>query len=202
MENEMKQHGKMQRMMGQNSMQGNAMGNGGCMKDRMKQHGRMQQMMGQNSEPGNTTREGGEMNDKMKQRMDKMQQRMGQNSGGKGGMMQMNRPTTESAVKLGESAGLATDEIRGLFQDWLNQVEAEVLSLISENGGQIDMKVIAGRLSISEQSTRYIVGALFQRGVLELGQVHVAPSHGEQTNQQDEARTPKNETEKDKNELL
>lgn len=117
------------------------------------------------------------MEDMMKQGMGMMKNMMGQggkdSGNGMGGMMEMCTKMTQSVTKSAEMASFATEEIHGLFQDWLNQVETEVLSFVKSNGGTIDIAAIASQLSISEKSARYIVGVLFQRGVLNLGQVHV-----------------------------
>ncbi|MHB1682615.1 MAG: hypothetical protein ACYCYO_07270 [Bacilli bacterium] len=153
--------------------------------------------MGQGNEQRGAAENGG-MNHRMKQRMGMMKQMTGQGGGQKsmdemGGMMRMCRTMTDSVAKSADMAGFATDEIRGLFQDWLNQVEAEVLAYLSENGGQIDVAGIAGRLSISEKSARHIVGSLFQRGALDLGQVHATTSPVQETPGQGDASSEKAE---------
>ncbi len=175
------------------------------MIDRMRQQMGCGCNMGQGNEQRGAAENGGGMNHRMKQRMGMMKQMTGQEGGHAsmgemGGMMQMCRIMTDSVTKSADMAGFATDEIRGLFQDWLNQVEAEVLAYLSENGGQIDVAGIAGRLSISEKSARHIVGSLFQRGALDLGQVHgttspvqEAPGQGDANSEKAEATDTKDE---------
>ena len=161
--------------------------------------------MGQGNQKHGATENGDGMNNRMKQRMGMMKQMTGQGGGQAsmdrvGGMMQMCRTMTDSVAKSADMAGFATDEIRGLFQDWLNQVEAEVLAYLSENGGQIDVAGIAGRLSISEKSARHIVASLFQSGALDLGQVHgttaqvqEAPGQGDANSGKDKGTDTKDE---------
>ena len=161
--------------------------------------------MGQGNQKYGAAENDGGMNNRMKQRMGMMKQMTGQGGGQAsmdrvGGMMQMCRTMTDSVAKSADMAGFATDEIRGLFQDWLNQVEAEVLAYLSENGGQIDVAGIAGRLSISEKSARHNVGSLFQRGALDLGQVHgitsqvqEAPGQGDANSEKDKGTDTKDE---------
>ncbi len=98
------------------------------------------------------------MEDMMKQgmgMMGKMMSQGGQGSGnGMGGMMEMCKNMTQSVMKSADMASFASEEIRGLFQDWLSQVEIEVLASVTSNAGQIDIAAIAGQLSISEKSAR------------------------------------------------
>lgn len=106
---------------------------------------------------------------------------------GMGGMMQICQNMTAAVARSAEMAGFATEEIRGLFQDWFGQIEAEVLDLVGKNSGQIDLSAIADQLSISEKSARHIVGVLFQKGLLDLGQVHVdATQSAQQPTESDE----------------
>ena len=175
------------------------------MMDMMRQQMGCGCNMGQGNQQRGAAENGGGMNNRMKQRMGMMKQMTGQGGGhapmdGTGGMMQMCRTMTDSVAKSADMAGFATDEIRGLFQDWLNQVEVEVLAYLSENGGQIDVAGIAGRLSISEKSARHIVGSLFQRGALDLGQVHgttsqvsEAPGQGDANSEKDKGTDTKDE---------
>lgn len=123
-----------------------------------------------------------DMDNTMRQRMGMMKNMMNQSNprNDMASIMQMCRNMTQSVAKSADMASFATEEIRGLFQDWLSQVETEVLTSIQENGGQIDIAEISSQLSISEKSARYIVGALFQKGAINLGQVHVAETQTQQ----------------------
>ena len=150
------------------------------MEDMMKQRmGMMKNMMGQS---------GGKKHGMG--RMGKMMDQGGQSSqngmGGMGDRMRMCRNMTQSVAKSADMASFATEEIRGLFQDWLGQAEAEVLTFIEGNDGQIDIAAIANQLSISEKSARYLVSVLFQRGAIDLGKVHITQTHEQQAQEQDE----------------
>lgn len=146
------------------------------MDDMMRQGmGMMGKMMGRSNSKG-PSGDGSSMDHMMKHGMGE----------GRGSMMQMCQNMTQSVAKSADMASFATEEIRGLFQDWLGQVETEVLTFIEGHGGQIDIGAIASQLSISEKSSRFIVGSLFQRGALDLGQVHVKEALTTQPMQKEE----------------
>ena len=58
-----------------------------------------------------------------------------------------------------QTAMIATPELQGLFLDWIQQVEEEVLDLLS-NKKSIDVDAIAAELKLSSESISYIVARL------------------------------------------
>ena len=73
--------------------------------------------------------------------------------------MEMCRKITESVAATAEIAGLATPEVRALFEDWASEVEKEILTVIKKEG-QINPLSIAEKFNISEDSALYFVSKL------------------------------------------
>ncbi len=73
--------------------------------------------------------------------------------------MEMYRKMTESVAATAEIAGLATPEVRALFEDWASEVEKEILTVIKKEG-QINPLSIAEKFNISEDSALYFVSKL------------------------------------------
>ncbi len=73
--------------------------------------------------------------------------------------VEMCRRMTESVEATAEIAGLATPEVRALFEDWASEVEKEILNVIKEEG-QISPLSIAEKFKISEDSALYFISKL------------------------------------------
>lgn len=81
--------------------------------------------------------------------------------------MEMCRQMTQAVERASEMAAYATPELRALFEDWLREVEEEVLSFVSERG-KVDAMEIAERLKISEQSAVFLLSRLAREGKIHM----------------------------------
>jgi hypothetical protein len=104
----------------------------------------------------------GEKQDMMMKMMPKM---MGQMMGGDGGMMGMCAKMMSRMSQSSEMAAFATPELRGLFDEWVQQLEAEVMESV-KGKEEIDPEELAAKLKISKESTVYLLSRLAQKGVL------------------------------------
>ncbi|OFY56554.1 MAG: hypothetical protein A2Y87_09775 [Bacteroidetes bacterium RBG_13_46_8] len=64
------------------------------------------------------------------------------------------------------SARFATPELRGLFNEWCQQIENEILAFIKETNS-IDVNKIMEKISLSEESTRYILNRLASKNLID-----------------------------------
>lgn len=81
--------------------------------------------------------------------------------------MEMCRQMTQAVERASEMAAYATPELRDLFEDWLRQVEEEILAFVSEQG-RVDALEIAERLKISEQSAVFLLSKLAREGKIHM----------------------------------
>lgn len=81
--------------------------------------------------------------------------------------MEMCRQMTQAVERASEMAAYATPELRDLFEDWLRQVEEEILAFVSEQG-KGDALEIAERLKISEQSAVFLLSKLARAGKIHM----------------------------------
>ena len=66
-------------------------------------------------------------------------------------------------------ATMATPEIQGLFQDWVEQIETEILDFINNNKDkEINTDEIAANFKISKNSTYYFLTRLAQQDKIKL----------------------------------
>jgi len=65
-------------------------------------------------------------------------------------------------------ATMATPEVQGLFEDWVEQIEQEILSYLKDKD-TIDIKDLANQFKISKDSAYYFVTKLAQKGKIKLG---------------------------------
>jgi hypothetical protein len=72
-----------------------------------------------------------------------------------------------SISRNSEIATFATPEVRQLFEDWVQQVDDEILNLINDNAS-ISPEEIAGKLKISKNSAIYFLSRLAQKGKIDL----------------------------------
>ncbi|PWI57424.1 hypothetical protein BM613_08865 [Sulfoacidibacillus thermotolerans] len=61
--------------------------------------------------------------------------------------------------------------VQGLFEDWLANVQGELLSLLKAQQGKVDLAQIAVHLSISKQSARELIARLYEQEQIEIVQV-------------------------------
>ena len=64
-------------------------------------------------------------------------------------------------------ATLATPEVQGLFEDWVEQIEQEILIYLKEKDS-IDIKDLASQFKISKDSAYYFLTKLAQKGKIKL----------------------------------
>ncbi len=94
--------------------------------------------------------------------MQEMMQRM------MGGMKEFNpmamcQAMLTSVSKAAEMAAYATPEVRTLFEEWAQSVEAEILTALKARG-QVDLNQLGAQLKVSPESTLYFLGKLVREG--------------------------------------
>ncbi|MCL6120119.1 MAG: hypothetical protein M1584_03690 [Deltaproteobacteria bacterium] len=100
--------------------------------------------------------------------------------------MEMCRCMEESVATTAEIAGLATPEVRALFEDWASEVEKEILTVIKEEG-QINPLSIAQKFKISEDSALYFISKLVRDKKIKVNAEFADETLNEQTAQTGEA---------------
>lgn len=97
-----------------------------------------------------------------------MMQRMMKGMMGEGfSPMEMCRQMTLAVERASEMAAYGTPELRGLFEDWLKQVEGEILEFV-EKEGKVDAQEVADKFKISLESSAFILSKLAREGKLNL----------------------------------
>jgi hypothetical protein len=120
---------------------------------------------------------GGSMMDMMHSMMggrgcmsDKMGQKEGKedNSGSTGfNPMDMCRKMMSAISRSSEIATFATPEVRQMFDEWVQQVDEEILAYVKETGST-DPDQIGAYLKISKNSVIYFLSRLAQKGKLSI----------------------------------
>jgi LPS O-antigen subunit length determinant protein (WzzB/FepE family) len=64
------------------------------------------------------------------------------------------------------SAKFATSELRGLFDEWSQQIEKELLDFIKEKGS-IKIDEMAEKFSLSEESIKYLLSRLANKNLID-----------------------------------
>jgi hypothetical protein len=64
------------------------------------------------------------------------------------------------------TAKFATSELRGLFDEWCQQIEKELLDFIKEKGS-IKVAEIAEKFSLSEESIKYLLSRLANKNLID-----------------------------------
>jgi predicted HTH transcriptional regulator len=64
------------------------------------------------------------------------------------------------------TAKFATSELRGLFDDWCQQIEKELLDLIKETNS-IKIDEMAERFNLSEESIKYLLSRLANKNLID-----------------------------------
>ena len=73
--------------------------------------------------------------------------------------MAMCQAMLASVAKSAEMAAFATPEVRTLFEEWAQSVEAEILGVLKARG-PVDLHQLAVQLKVSPESTLYFLGKL------------------------------------------
>ncbi len=71
------------------------------------------------------------------------------------------------------ASSYATNEIRGLFEEWLKNVEEEIIGFVKEKG-KASPEDIASKLKVSKESTLFFIGKLAREGKLSIGEIAIA----------------------------
>jgi len=66
-----------------------------------------------------------------------------------------------------EMGSYATPEVRALFEDWVGEVEKEILTFV-EAKGEVQTKDIAEKLKINEGSVIFFISRLAQQGKVKI----------------------------------
>jgi len=82
-----------------------------------------------------------------------------------------------SVSKAAEMAAYATPEVRTLFEEWAQSVEAEVLNALRTRG-QLDLGQLAAELKISPESALYFVGKLVREGKATISGIRATAAPG------------------------
>lgn len=166
------------------TMMSNMMGKMSLEEKKQMMNGMMENFFG-NMEPG-------EKQDLMKEMMPKMMGMMmggnqqgggnpmmgmmsmmqGMMGGGKDGEesfnpMDMCKQMMTTISNTSELATFATPEIRGLFEEWVQQVDEEILSLLESNKA-FEPEELAKQLKLSRESVIYFLSRLAQKGKISL----------------------------------
>jgi transcription initiation factor IIE alpha subunit len=64
------------------------------------------------------------------------------------------------------TAKFATSELRGLFNEWCQQIEKELLDFVKEKGA-IKVDEMAEKFSLSEDSIKYLLSRLASKNLID-----------------------------------
>lgn len=87
--------------------------------------------------------------------------------------MEMCKGMMESITKTAEMASHATPEVNALFEEWVAEVEKEVLNAIRQQGGEVNLEEISRTLQISEGSVLYFISRLISGKKLKVISVEI-----------------------------
>jgi len=82
-------------------------------------------------------------------------------------MMEQMAGSMNESVK---ATSYATPEMRGLFEEWMQNLEEEVTAFVRDKG-KATPSDIAKKLKISEESTLFLVGKLAREGKLTIPEI-------------------------------
>jgi hypothetical protein len=66
-----------------------------------------------------------------------------------------------------ELASYSTPELRGLFDDWLNEIEKEILAFLKDRN-RVDYNEIAQHFRLKHESVIFILGKLAREGKINM----------------------------------
>jgi hypothetical protein len=150
--------GDMNENMMQDKMSGGNNGMGGKMHHMGKTMMNKTLDSHQTNEADNEKEQGSNANP-MKMGMGMMSNMMGKMKDENFNPMEMCKTMRESIAATAKIASLATPEVQALFEDWVSEVEKEILNIIKAEG-QINPSAIADKLKITEDSALYFVSKL------------------------------------------
>ncbi|HOP86694.1 MAG TPA: hypothetical protein PLM71_09860 [Syntrophorhabdaceae bacterium] len=110
----------------------------------------------------------------MSEMMKNMMQNMMKDSGSMPEMcMKMMEQMMGSMAESAKNASYATPEMRGLFEEWLKNLEAEVIEFVKEKG-KATPNDISEKLKISKDSIIFLIAKLAKEGKLTIGEIKIA----------------------------
>ncbi|VAX17065.1 hypothetical protein MNBD_NITROSPINAE03-1997 [hydrothermal vent metagenome] len=84
--------------------------------------------------------------------------------------MKMCKQMTGAVAETAAMASYSTDEVRGLFEEWIKVVEDEILGFVEEKG-TCDPSGIAAKIAISDESALYFISKMAREGKLNISEV-------------------------------
>jgi predicted transcriptional regulator len=69
-------------------------------------------------------------------------------------------------TETANTARFATPELRGLFNEWCDQIESEVLEFIKQEKG-VNIDNISKKIQLSEESVKYLLNNLASKNLIE-----------------------------------
>ncbi len=91
--------------------------------------------------------------------------------------MAMCQAMMSSVSKSAELAAYATPEVRTLFEEWAENVGAEVLAAVRSRG-RMSLTELAAALKISPESALVFLGRLVREGKVKISAIEAAESKG------------------------
>ncbi len=79
----------------------------------------------------------------------------------------MCRRMMDAVGQASDLASYATPELRQIFEEWLGQIEGEILQAVTESG-QSDVGSLAQRFKLSNESVQFILFRLARQGKIDL----------------------------------
>ena len=77
------------------------------------------------------------------------------------------RRMMQAVGRANDLASYATPELRQIFEEWLGQIEGEILQAVKE-GGQSNVSSLAQRFKLSAESVQFILLRLARQGKIDL----------------------------------
>jgi hypothetical protein len=81
--------------------------------------------------------------------------------------MEMCRGMVGSITKSAEIATYATPELRGLFEEWLSQIEDEIIEFLEERDAVVP-EDLAKHFKLSKESVIFLIARLARQGKLRI----------------------------------
>ncbi|MBM7855866.1 hypothetical protein JOC37_002287 [Desulfohalotomaculum tongense] len=85
---------------------------------------------------------------------------------------EMCRQMTSAVTKAAEMGSYATPEVRALFEDWVGQVEKEIITVIDQSG-ESNPGDIAQKLRIKEDSVIFFISRLAQQKKIKISAIEL-----------------------------
>jgi len=80
--------------------------------------------------------------------------------------MDMCKEMMSGIKETANTAKFATAELRGLFDEWCQQIEQEIFNFIKEKNS-INVEQLSEKFSLSEESIKYLLGRLARKNLID-----------------------------------